>query len=204
MSNNMKQQVFVIHGGETYDTYEDYLKSLLDHVLTEADLHKKRWKASLPQVLGNQFEVILPMMPNGFNAKFLEWSIWFEKHIPFLKDGIIFVGHSLGAIFLVKYFSENEFPVKIRATILISAPYDSEGVGTLADFKLGSDLSLFGKQGGKVILYHSTDDVVVPYAAAEKYTQALPSIELRTFSGRGHFNQESFPELLEEINGFSK
>ena len=107
----MKKQVVVIHGGDTFETYEEYLNFLRGY---EIDIEryksdKRDWKPWLRQRLGSDYEVILPIMPNKTNARFDEWKIWFEKFIPFLHDNVLLIGHSLGGTFLAKYLSENKF-----------------------------------------------------------------------------------------------
>lgn len=85
-------------------------------------------------------------MPNGNNAQYIEWKIWFERLLPFLNDGVILIGHSLGGIFLAKYLSENNFSIKVRAAILIAAPFDALGMKeSLSQFKLLSPLENFKK-----------------------------------------------------------
>jgi predicted alpha/beta hydrolase family esterase len=195
----MKQQVVVIHGGDTFDTYEqalDYIKNYqIDFDKFRAD--KQGWKRGLRQQLGNEFEVILPSMPNSLNAKFEEWKMWFEKLFPYLQDNVILVGHSLGGIFLAKYLSENKFPKKIKAVMLVAAVFDEDTArNSLASFTLPSKLDL---QTEKVFLYHSKDDPVVPFSALSKYKQAFPNATERVFEDRGHFNQEQFPEIAGDI-----
>lgn len=198
------KQIIVIHGGDTFETHEEYLSFLKSF---EIDFERfksggKDWKVTLSEELGEEFEVILPSMPSKTNAKYIEWKIWFEKLIPFLKDSVIFVGHSLGAIFLAKYLSENEFPKKIAATFLVAGPYDDKDFEeSLADFVLPKDLEKLIGQGGKIYLYHSKDDPVVPFADLEKYKKSLPSAEVRIFEDREHFSQADFPELVEDIKG---
>ena len=54
-------------------------------------------------------------------------------------------------------------------------------------------------QTEKIFLYHSKDDTTVPYSQAERLSKLLPSAKMLTFQDRGHFKQENFPELLENI-----
>src|SRR3989344_292293 len=195
----MKKQVVVIHGGDTFETYEEYLGFLHGY---EVDIEryksdKSDWKPWLRQRLGGDYEVILPIMPNKTNAQFDEWEIWFEKLASFLHDGVILVGHSLGGTFLTKYLSENQFKKKIKAVFLVGAVYgrDSEGY-SLVSFTLPTNLNL---QTETIYLYHSKDDSVVPFSALEQYKKALPNAQIRIFEDRGHFNQEEFPELAQDI-----
>ena len=144
---SVKKQVIFIHGGETFDTYDDYVEYLKN---CEFDLYKergKRWKDSLSERLGENFEVIAPTMPSKYNAKYSEWKIWFEKVIPHVEDNVVIIGYSLGGLFVAKYLSENDLPKKILATYLIAAPYEkNDNEDSLADFILPDTLEKFGKQ----------------------------------------------------------
>jgi len=201
MVEDMKQQIVIIHGGTTFDSQGDYLSYLKNK---EIDLEKLRphldWRYSLQNELGENFEVLLPQMPDKTNAHYNEWKIWFERILPLLDKEIILVGYSLGGIFLAKYLSENNFPKKIKATILVAAPFDDKDSGkSLADFKLSFPLDRFVKQGGKIYLIQSKGDPEVLFGNLEKYKKALPNAETIVFEDRGHFSQESFPEIIELI-----
>ncbi len=196
----MKKQVVVIHGGDTFKSYKDYLAFLKSHKIEINKLKTKRWKETLAIKLGKGFEVIYPRMPNPMNAKYKEWKIIFDKLLPFLKNNVILVGHSLGATFLAKYLSENKFPKKILATLLVSASYNEKDANySLADFILPKNLKKLQKQGGSIFLYHSKDDKVVPFADFKKYEKVLPEAKAIAFKNRGHFDQSSFPELVKNI-----
>jgi len=201
----MKKQIVVIHGGDTFDTYNEYLSFLKDFELDWEQLKIKKWKDNLGGQLGPDFEIITPLMPNKLNAKYLEWEIWFSKLIPFLDAEIVLVGHSLGGIFLVKYLSENILPLKIRGVFLVAAPYDDKNADySLADFNLSKDLKNLQLQTDALFIFHSQDDPVVPFADLEKYKLALPRANVVTFADRGHFNQAEFPELVHEIKKIFK
>ncbi|MCX6714295.1 MAG: alpha/beta hydrolase [Candidatus Uhrbacteria bacterium] len=195
----MKQQIFAIHGGGAFDTYEAFLEDLRSINLDLSRATREGWKQSLQETLGDDFEVIQPRMPNANNAKYLEWKIWFEKHIPFMQDGVIFIGHSLGGIFLAKYLSEETLPKTIRATLLVAPPFNTETEHPLADFILSASLEKFEKQAGTIYFFQSKDDEIVPYANVESYTCVLPRAHLIAFEDRGHFHQATFSELIEVI-----
>ncbi|MDR3547834.1 MAG: alpha/beta hydrolase [Candidatus Pacebacteria bacterium] len=195
----MREQVIAIHGGDAYATYEEYLSSLLGKVVNLEWLHFRDWKNSLEESLGSGFEVVLPRMPNAQNAKYAEWKIWFEKLIPHIQDGVILVGHSLGGSFLAKYLSENIFPKKVKATFLVAAPFDMDSGRELVEFNIVSSLDLLREQGGKIFLYHSKDDPVVAFTELAKYQQQLQEATTRVFEDRKHFNQDQFPELVQDI-----
>ena len=197
----MKQQIVVIHGGTTFDTYEEYISYLRNKEISLEKLRMQRdWKDTLAERLGENYEVLFPRMPNGTNARYVEWKIWFERIIPLLNEDVILVGHSLGGIFLAKYLSENSFPKRIKATILIATPFDdTDSEEKLIDFKLPDSLAKFAKQGGAIYLIHSRDDLVVPFEQLGKYKQALAKAKTVIFEDRDHFKQETFPEVVELI-----
>ncbi len=206
---NAKQQVLAIHGGEVFPSYEKYLEYLVNYEIDFEKLKEKEkgWKRHLQEDLGDDFEVIQPQMPSPRNAKYKEWKIWLEKYLSILRDNIILVGHSLGGIFWAKYLSENKFPVKISQLHLVAAPFDDNFDTSskteyyeLCDFNFEAEkLYNIEKQIGKIFLYHSKDDFVVPFADLEKYANALPSAQKTIFSDRGHFLIENFPEIVENI-----
>jgi len=202
-----KVTCLVIHGGTTFETNKEYLAFLKNRKI---DLERilrphQGWKNKLQEELGENFKLLRPQMPDSTNARYREWKIWFERVIPFCGQEVILLGHSLGGIFLVKYLSENDFPIKIRATILVAAPFDdSDSEESLTDFKLPASLKKFAKQGGKIYLIQSKDDPSVSFEQLKKYRQALPNTETMIFNDRGHFNQETFPEITQLIKQLNR
>lgn len=193
------KQIIVIHGGDAFDSYDDYLAFLQGYEIDRSIFLKGGWKQNLQKDLGGEYEVLLPVMPNKFNAKYLEWKIWFEKMIPFFESGIILIGHSLGGIFLAKYLAENNFSKKAQALFLVAAPFNDVDTYSLADFGLPTSLEKCEEQVENIFIYQSEDDPVVPFFEAAKYQEKLPKAELRVFKDMGHFSQDNFPELVEQI-----
>ncbi len=197
----MKQQVLVIHGGDTWTTKQDYLNFLQNVPINFEKMTRLGWKENLRTDLGEEFEVILPAMPNKTDARYEEWAITFKKLFPHLRDGLVLVGHSMGGSFVAKYLAENNLPFKIKATYLVAAPFgDNKPEYELLSFSLPKELTHFEEQAGAVTIYQSEDDPLVPASDAKKYKEAVSSANLQLLTGRGHFSQEHFPELVESIN----
>ena len=193
----MKKQVLVIHGGDAFATYEEYLTSLRDYKVDLSYFRRKGWKKTLPEKLGENYDVLNPEMPDPWNAKYIEWQIVFEKILPLLNDAIILIGHSLGGSFLAKYLSENKINKKIVGVFLVAACYDKDANGNgLHTFAMPEKLSM---PTDKVFLYHSKDDTSVPFGDLELFHKQLPQATLRIFEDRNHFHQEEIPELVEDI-----
>lgn len=200
----MKKQIVVIHGGTSFKTYKDYITYLKTKKIDIEKLRPhKDWKDSLKSELGKNYEILMPRMPNGTNARYEEWKIWFERIAKVLNNGLILIGHSLGGIFLAKYLSENIFSKRIDAVILVAAPFDdtngADSLESLKDFKLPLSLKKFAQQVGKIYLVYSKNDPVVPFTHLAKYQQRLSSAAAVIFENKEHFNQETFPEIVKLI-----
>lgn len=196
-----KTQVFLVHGGMTFKNRKDYLRYLKNR---EISLAKKiSWNGDyLDKSLGKNFEIIKPRMPLQDYAQYGDWKIYFERHTPYLRNGVILIGSSLGGIFLAKYLSENKFPKKILSTFLVCPPFDNAlpKEGLAGGFRLGKDLSLLEKNSKNLCLMFSKDDNVVPVSHAEKYRKKLKQAKIIIYKSKGgHFKVSKFPEIVRMI-----
>lgn len=205
-----KQQVFYVHGGDAFTDYHAFIHELKTREVRNLPNveQPKKWTDTFVEDLGEEFEVFTPQMPNAMNAKYEEWKLWFERHFEYLHDGIILVGWSLGAMFFVRYITENTLPFTVRHLFLLAGAYENIDKGKSkedgGDFF--ADISCIPTLQSKVqgiSILHSKDDFVVSYEHACLFNKALPEAELVTFDDKNHFLVEEFPELLEKIRGFS-
>ncbi|MFA5999573.1 MAG: alpha/beta hydrolase [Candidatus Paceibacterota bacterium] len=198
---NKKKQILFIHGGYTFGSTKDYLSFLKNY---ELDPYKKKryWINWLASKLKNH-EILIPQMPCEKNAKYEEWKIWFEKHLSFIRGkDFILIGHSLGAIFLLKYLSENNLNKKIRQLHLVAPAVFDDGLGLekLATFK--SDLKKIKrieKKCKELHLWHSKDDSTCVFKNSEIIKGIIPNADFHIFQNRGHFKSYVFPEILKVI-----
>ena len=194
------KQVIVIHGGTTFENYDEYLEFLSSKPLNiDRFTYKPMWKELLQENLGGDYQVLLPAMPNKTNARYNEWKLWFEHFSSLFTNGCILVGHSLGAVFLAKYLSEETLPIKVDATILIATPFDDDSVEDLTDFKITSLNENLSNQAGELVFYNGLDDPVISERDLKKYQDALPSAEFNIIPAPDHFMRVEFPELIERI-----
>ena len=196
----MKKSLLIIHGGSTFDSYEEYLKYIESKTITLESITRTDWKDKLALNLSD-FDILYPKMPNSKNARYPEWKLWFEKILPLLSKEVVIVGHSLGGIFLAKYLTEdNDLSRKFLSLHLVAAPYDTEVIkDSLADFELKNTVEKLELYSDNIFIYQSKDDTTVAFENAKKYKRDLPNAELVVFEDRGHFTQLEFPELIENI-----
>jgi len=198
------QQIVVVHGGTTFKDNDAYLAYLSTKpVSIDRLVSKLFWKERLQETLGDDYQVLLPSMPNKTNARYSEWAAWFTNISQVFTDDVILIGHSMGAIFLAKYLSENVTPYKIKGTVLIATPYDDESTEDLSDFKIESLTDALSEQAGRLVIINGEDDPVIDISDIEKYKQALSDAEFMTISAPDHFVREEFPELVSLIHEIS-
>ena len=191
------QQIIVIHGGTTFQDYDMYLKSLSEKKLDiNRFIYRPMWKELLQDNLGSEYQVLLPSMPNSTNAQYSEWKLWFEHISSLFSDNCILIGHSLGAVFLAKYLSENSLSVKIKATVLIAAPYDDDSAEDLTDFKILKLSQRLTEQAGRLVFFNGIDDPIISNSDLNKYQNQLPAAEFKILSAPDHFVRADFPELI--------
>ncbi len=189
------KQILVIHGGESFHSYDSYIKALKGQVIDYENLKpQKKWKSWIARQLP-EADVLLPTLPNGYNAVYSEWKIYFEKLLPLLGDDVRLVGHSLGAMFLTIYLNENTLASPVRQLILIAGGYDDESNEELGSFVVKSAKNV-ANSAREIHLFHSKDDPVVPFGELAKLQTDLPTAVSHIFDNREHFNQPTFPELL--------
>ena len=208
MLSSQRKQIFYIHGGDSFLNNDDFIERLKTRPLWHMEQKgsgevSKKWTASLAEDLGDNYEVIMPPMPNRENARFEEWSIWFERHFEYLNEGFILIGCSLGAMFLAKYLTLKKLPVTPRALILMAGAYELDGFADkdCGDFLIKpEEVSLEGLR--EIIIMHSKDDFLVPFEHGEALSRALPQAEFITFEDKNHFLIPEFPELISKIRSF--
>jgi len=180
----MKQQVIFINGAVPRENFEDYYEFLRKREYDPYAEDFLNWNKTLWEKLWGRYEYLRTPSDGIDFADYEAWKIMFEKMFPYLEDNIILVTTSLGSTFILKYLSENDFPVKIRKLFLI-AP----AISDTPDETLGS-----------IYIYHSKDDDCVPFEQSLELKQYFPEAIFREFYDRWHFFLESeLPELIEDI-----
>lgn len=190
------KQVLIIHGGESFSSYDAYINDLRSTEINyERLMLQRKWKAWIAEQMP-EADVLLPTFPNGYNAVYEEWVIYFEKLIPFFGSDMRLIGHSLGAMFLTKYLHEHQLPAKVRQLVLIAGQYGERRGDDMGSFLVRSATGLERSADG-IHLFYSKDDPVVDYAGLAAYCADIPQSVIHDFDDRGHFLDETFPELLE-------
>jgi hypothetical protein len=204
--NAMKQQVLVIHGGDSFKSYEEYLDNLKSKELSLDRIRPNRdWKNTLHEDLDENFDVLYPSFPNKHNANYEEWKIMFEKVLDIADKDLILVGHSLGGMFLVKYLSENKIDKNIKGLFIVASPYKkADEDDRLSRFAHTGDIRSIAESSDNIYFIQSKDDVVVDFENLENFRKQLPDANYLVLEDRNHFfTKDSLPEIVELIKRIS-
>ncbi len=194
MENN-KPQVIFIHGGDAFRNPEDLYAALRARDFNPYEV-KKKWREELIKNISDTHECHALSMPNSMWADYKAWKIWFEKMVPFLRDNVILVGHSLGGGFLLRYLTEQTLPVSVSQLHLIAACIDDVDCSGVGDFSIDIETwSGFRASVAEVHLWHSEDDTIVPIHHSERLYEKYREAIFHRFTDRFHFINESFSEL---------
>ena len=195
-----KPQIVFVHGGNSFASGEEFHAALLACTFDPYSTERKRWREQIETETAHTHEYLFIDMPNKQNADYQAWAIWFDKVVPYLREGAILIGNSLGGGFYLRYLTENTLPVSIKQLHLVAPCVhmpDSRGVG---GFQIDlPQWTTFKTSISAVHLWHSVDDKIVPVEQSEQFKIKYPTALLHTFTDRGHFLTETFPELLTEI-----
>jgi hypothetical protein len=161
---------------------------------------EKRWMNWLEKELQNRsLNALAPDMPISWKPKYVEWKQEFEKY-PVTED-TMFIGHSCGAAFMVRWLLETNKHVK---KLILVAPAkvpegDNDPRRDLYDFDFPRDAA---KIADEIVVFTSND---APHhlQSLEMYKNALhPRVE--RLENKQHFlffqtGTNEFPELLNEV-----
>lgn len=199
MSN--KYQLLFIHGGNTFKNRKEYLSFLKERSISLEGFQSFSGDY-LEKSLGKNYQIIRPKMPLKENAVYQDWKIHFERYFKLLDKKIIFIGSSLGGIFLAKYLSEYKLKEKLPLVILIAPPFDDslKDERLLGGFKLRKNLDLLIDNVDNLYLLFSSDDRVVSLDQMKKYQAKLPDANFKVYKNKnGHFRVKTFKELINII-----
>jgi predicted alpha/beta hydrolase family esterase len=152
------------------------------------------WYQSVGSSLTDIFKVVIPDLPNPDDGKMSEWLPALNELQP--DDQTILVGHSLSGALVLRYLEQAKQPIDsfylVAATLNDLARNDLHETGF---FERDFNWEQIRANSMKRFVLASTDDPTVPYWQAEYFAKQLPA-ELVTFSDKGHFKDETFPELV--------
>jgi len=197
-----RKKVFLIGGWVDESNYVDFSAYIDSLEWNPFEEKVQWWKDTLEKDLGEDYEVIRIPMPSPYFARYEYWEQMFEKARAYFDEENVFVGHSMGAIFLMKYLETYSLPASsIHLVGVCHCDTPSEKIGS---FALTPDVSNIQTWPEKLHFYFSHDDDIIPFEEYGYFQKLFPKSHFHTFPDRGHFvDQEHFSELAHAIRTFS-
>lgn len=184
-----KIRVIIIHGwgGTPGANWFPWLKD---------ELNKRGFLASVPQ------------MPSSDFPQKREWIAAIQKVVGKPDSKTILVGHSLGAIAILRYLGTLKDGEKIGASILVSGFPEPLNIPEIANFfDVLVDFEKIKKNCTKFVVINSDNDHYVPLEMGKKMREGLEA-EFVVMEQAGHiqapYGKFELPIALEKILEISK
>ncbi|MFG3691710.1 alpha/beta fold hydrolase [Micromonospora sp. NPDC047740] len=156
---------------------------------------------SLRRELGDGYEVRYPRMPDEHDPSYVKWSAAIRREMTALDDGAVVVGHSVGGTILINALAERPpEPEKLRAIVLIAAPFVGAGGWPGDEFELPHDLGARLPQGVSVHVFHGLQDDTASPSHADLYARLIPQAQLHRLPGRDHQLDNDLSEVAKTIS----
>src|SRR5262245_12780438 len=154
---------------------------------------------SLRDVLGSDYDVLYPKMPEEESSGYEEWKAQISKGLATMGEKVILVGHSVGSSMLLKYLSEERVEKALAGIFLIAAPYWGAGGWQVDTVTVDEGQASKRLKAAPVFFYHSRDDDVVPFAHLAMHAEKFPQATFREFDRRGHQFNNDLSEVAADI-----
>ncbi|MFH1276336.1 MAG: alpha/beta hydrolase [Candidatus Woesearchaeota archaeon] len=160
-----------------------------------------QWLKTELEKLGNQ--VFVPQFPTPNNQSLEKWFKVLEKYKEYINEETIFIGHSLGAAFILNLLEKQA----IKATFLVAGFIGNINfefnhlMRTFAHKEF--DWNIINNNCQKFFIFHSNNDPFIKLEIAEKIAENLNTKVILIENGQ-HLSQKwggftQLPILLEEI-----
>jgi len=155
------------------------------------------WFPWLKEKLSSQGdEVFVPAMPNSDFPVMSEWIEKIKEVVGEPTEKVCLVGHSLGAIAILRYLESLSLDQKIGTVVLVAGFSESIGIKEIENFfGLPVDYERVAKSAARFVAVHSDNDPYVPMIQGEILRDKLGA-ELIVLENARHLNgKDGFTEL---------
>lgn len=139
----------------------------------------------LSQEFGQDYEIILPEMPNPESPNCEEWIVQLSRVVEPFTGNVHLVGHSLGGSVLLQYMAR--YNKTLRRVHIVAAPFwcGQDHNWQIKSFALTNE-EIDVLQSQNLIFYHGTEDETVPYSHLKEYEESFSSATIRSYTGMNH------------------
>jgi predicted alpha/beta hydrolase family esterase len=155
--------------------------------------------ASLKKELGTGYTIHYPRMPDEDDPDPTAWKQAIDRELKKLSEGVILVGHSIGAAILIDYLVDGNLEWRPYGVFLIATPFIGDRGWPIADLRPTKKLASLFPDDAPLYLYHGRDDEIVPFSHVGMFAKAFPHATIRRFEGRNHQLNDNLSQLAHDI-----
>ncbi|MEK9181811.1 MAG: alpha/beta hydrolase [Patescibacteria group bacterium] len=181
----MKSNIFIFHGTGGYpeENWFPWIKKELE---------------------AKKYTVFVPKFPTPEGQSLEAWLKVLENYKEYINENTIFIGHSLGCMFILRILEKLSH--KIKGVFLIAGMVGIKPIlNYTTDYSFGGfdfDWDKVKNKSKNFVVFHSNNDPYVCLANGEQLAKEL-GVELSFIPNAGHFNAKAgyttFPDLLNQI-----
>jgi len=181
------KNVIIVHGKPSKESYYD------QDGYTSSNFGWIPWLQN--QLLTRDIMPNVPEMPHAYLPEYTSWKREFER-FDVTPDTKI-VAHSMGGGFIMRWLSENK-DIKLARVILVAPSLDPLRTNETGFCEFEIDPTITDRT--QLVVMTSDNDSDKAVMSRDMITTALPTTDVRMFSGHGHFIPEhTGKDTLEEL-----
>ena len=154
---------------------------------------------SLVQALGPGCAVRYPRMPDEADPDPAAWRRTIARELEKLSDGVILVGHSIGAAILLDYLADGSEQRRIAGVFLVATPFIGDAGWPSEDLRPTRQAARALQHGAPLYFYQGLEDETVPVSHIEMFATAFPNATIRRLEGRNHQLNNDLSEVARDI-----
>lgn len=142
--------------------------------------------AFLRRELAQDYRIRAPLMPGPEEPHAIAWLDALDSELVDFPDDGVLIGHSMGGAMILKFIAERRQSLATSGLVMIACPFWGEPDWEVEEFYLPDAFAdqLTGLK--RILLYHSRDDAIVPFAHMAVYRKHIPRAEVHEVDGAGH------------------
>ena len=141
-------------------------------------------------------------MPDSAYPALAAWVRYLADAVMHPDSGTVLVGHSIGAMAILRYLESLPDTTRIAGTVLVAGFLENTDVELASFFHSPLDCGRVMRAAGNIIAIESDDDAYIPTQSGALIRERLGA-ELITLHGAGHMNAEdgyaTLPAALDAV-----
>ncbi len=179
----MKENYFIIHGSYG-NPYKNWIPWLYQYITKK----------------GNK--CVVPHFPSHSEQNYINWSSLLQQYVKYgyINENTIFITHSLGGIFAVKFLEQNQIKIKKMITIagFNHIPYEEKDL--YESFYIENAIKNIEISDTTISIYSNNDPYVSEMKAIE-FANLINAKKIKVEEA-GHFTKKDGFDKLELIKEF--